>query len=287
MSTPTTLTPKKKLRCITYLSPGVPIEWFESILYYLEATLDCEGYIIHESRHSGPPPDRVDPFTTDDVDLGFMCSSGFIRLKEEGNKYISLCKAAPVHIHPNGQGKPVYFSDVVVRASERSKYVSFTDLKGHSFTYNGTDSLSGSLVVLKELKKLGYNSNFFGNLIHSGSHIRSLQMILDKKVDTAAIDSNVLKSFLKEHPEYREKLAVLTSFGPMPIYPIVFNARMPVEDQEKITAALLCMHKDPEWYSKMAENNVQQFVSIDESLYDMEADIKTLVKGLSISPAYY
>lgn len=61
----------------------------------------------------------------------------------------------------------------------------------------------------------------------TGSHIKSLQMILDKKVDTAAIDSNVLRSFLKVHPEYKEKLTVLTSFGPMPIYPIVFNARMP------------------------------------------------------------
>lgn len=47
------------------------------------------------------------------------------------------------------------------------------------------------------------------------------------------------------------------------------------------------MHEDSEWHAKMAENNVQQFVPVDDSLYDMEADIKSLVKGLSISPAYY
>ena len=62
--------------------------------------------------------------------------------------------------------------------------------------------------------------------LSQGSHHRSLQMILDKKADAAAIDSNALQSFLHIHPEYKDKLAILTSFGPMPIYPIVFNSRM-------------------------------------------------------------
>ena len=51
----------------------------------------------------------------------------------------------------------------------RSKYTTFSDLRGHSFAYNGPDSLSGSLMVLAELKKLGYNASFFGNLMHSGT----------------------------------------------------------------------------------------------------------------------
>jgi ABC-type phosphate/phosphonate transport system substrate-binding protein len=52
-------------------------------------------------------------------------------------------------------------------------------------------------------------------------------MVLDRKADFAAIDSNSLQYYLLEHPEVKKNLKVLTSFGPMPIYPVVFNSRLP------------------------------------------------------------
>ena len=47
------------------------------------------------------------------------------------------------------------------------------------------------------------------------------------------------------------------------------------------------MHKNPEWQMKMTDNNVQCFVPISDSFYDMEKSIMDLVKGLSLSTAYY
>ena len=47
-------------------------------------------------------------------------------------------------------------------------FTSFVDLKGLTFAYNDPVSLSGSLVVLGNLKKMGYDSSFFGNMLHSG-----------------------------------------------------------------------------------------------------------------------
>lgn len=51
-------------------------------------------------------------------------------------------------------------------------------------------------------------------------------MILDNKADVAAIDSNVLKFYLQQNPQDEENLSTVTSLGPMPIYPIVFNSRL-------------------------------------------------------------
>ena len=51
-------------------------------------------------------------------------------------------------------------------------------------------------------------------------------MLLDGRVDAAAIDSNVLQYFLLEHPEYKDRLHVMTSVGPLPAPPVVVNSRM-------------------------------------------------------------
>ena len=60
----------KKLRLITYLSPGLPVELFEAIEDYLEEVTGLETSLLYESRWSGPPTDRKDPFTEDEVDIG-------------------------------------------------------------------------------------------------------------------------------------------------------------------------------------------------------------------------
>ena len=59
-----------QLRLITYLSPGLPVEFFEMISHYLEEKMKCPVYLIYESRWTGPPEGRADPFTLDHVDLG-------------------------------------------------------------------------------------------------------------------------------------------------------------------------------------------------------------------------
>lgn len=277
----------KKLRLMTYLSPGIPIQVFEVLLHYLEEVTGMEGYLITESRWSGPPAERGDPFIDDIADVVFMCSSAYLRLKHDKNKYMELCPVAPVHTHEKGGGEAVYFSDLVVNSSKKSDYGNFVDLKGQTFAFNDPISLSGSLVVLGHLKKNGYNSSFFGNMLHSGSHLKSIKMILDNKAEVAAIDSNVLKFYLQQNPQDEENLTTVTSLGPMPIYPIVFNSRLSANLKKKISEALLGMHKLPEWQPQLEECNIERYTEIDDSLYDLETSLMELCKGLSLSSVYY
>ncbi|XP_046380525.2 uncharacterized protein LOC124151886 [Haliotis rufescens] len=284
MSAPT---PKQKLRLITYLSPGVALEVFEMVLQYLESVLDVDASLIYESRWSGPPPTRVDPFTDNQVDIAFMCSTAFLRLIRDKNQHVELCQAAPLHRHPNALSRPVYFSDVVVHVDNVAKFKTLHDLKGSRWAYNDTVSLSGNIIVLAELKRLGVNASFFGNVIQSGGHLKSIEMVLNSTVDGAAIDSNTLQTFAERFPEKRKKLAVVTSLGPMPIYPVVFNSRLSAEMKEKITNALLDVSKSPEWSEKFLSVNILGYSPIDMSLYNRETEIVDLVKNMSISPAFY
>ena len=54
-----------------------------------------------------------------------------------------------------------------------------------------------------------------------------------------------------------------------------------------ITQALLDMHKHPKWLSRLSEFQVERFVPIDHQHYDKETELKELVKGQTILPAYY
>lgn len=60
----------KKLRLITYMSPGIPVELYETIGDYLEQETGMETTLLYESRWAGPPANRKDPFTMDEVDIG-------------------------------------------------------------------------------------------------------------------------------------------------------------------------------------------------------------------------
>ena len=60
-----------------------------------------------------------------------MCSTPYLRLCEDGNAYIKLIEAGAVHTHPNGGGRPIYFSDIIINSVDKEKYSRFEDLKGH------------------------------------------------------------------------------------------------------------------------------------------------------------
>lgn len=57
--------------------------------------------------------------------------------------------------------------------------------------------------------------------------------------------------------------------------------------KKKISEALLEMHKLPEWQPQLEEWNIERYTEIDDSLYDLEASLMELCKGLSLSSVYY
>ncbi|XP_072030086.1 uncharacterized protein [Amphiura filiformis] len=275
------------LRMMTYMSPGIPIEYYNLIAHYLEEKLGCRVYLLYESRWSGPPHDRTDPFTLGDADIGFICSTYFRRLHYSHNNDVELLPVAPLVTHIRAHGAPVYFADVIIHKDNMKKYKDFEALRGCKWAYNDPESLSGSIITLKELKKMGANANFFGHLLQSGSHLKSIDMVVNKDVDGAAIDSTTMALMMEKNPDLKRQLHILTSWGPLPIQPIITRKSLPNDLKRSIAAHLLVMHQDPKWLQKLAEFHVTKFTKTSVEMYEEDEELKKEVKGMSMNKQVY
>ena len=107
-------------------------------------------------------------------------------LLEHETPPVELLPAAPVFRDGRALGRPVYFSDLVVRRD--SPAGSFLDLRGRSWAYNDRCSLSGYYNLLKQLAEMGEHGGFFGRTCCSESHLSSIQMVAGGEVDATIID---------------------------------------------------------------------------------------------------
>src|SRR5262249_55411873 len=135
------------LRLRTYLTPSVPRSLFAYLADYLGQRLGVATELQIETRHSGPPRGVPDPFSTNQLDLGFFCAPPYIWLCEAPASPVELLPFGLVFDDPRGAGRPVYFSDIVVRAAHPAR--SFRDLVDARWGFNDRESLSGYYSVLQ------------------------------------------------------------------------------------------------------------------------------------------
>lgn len=276
-----------KLYLITYMWPGLPMGLYQTYQYLLEKVLDCDSRLIVESRWSAPPPGKPDPFTSNEVDIAFLCSTGYVKMLDDGNPNMELLPVAPVFDHPLIERNPVYFSEVIVRKDKEAMFKEFKDLKGHTLGINDIMSLSGNFVILAELKRLGYNASFFANIIPTGSHNSSIDGVIGGGIDCAAIDCLVLQKRFNEDPKLRDELHIVSTLGPSPVPPIVVNKRLPVEIKKKIETALLDVDQYPEMAERFRKFGVKSFVPVDSVFFNRTRELMETVKDQKLFPTYY
>lgn len=80
----------RTLHAGTYLSPSIPVEYFEMILQYLESKLGIHTTLLYESRWEGPRAERQDPFLSGYLDIGRMLWNFFILIFNFEIKFLKL-----------------------------------------------------------------------------------------------------------------------------------------------------------------------------------------------------
>jgi phosphonate transport system substrate-binding protein len=206
-----------------------------------------------------------DQFAAGEADVGFICGLPYVHLAREPHPPVQLL-AAPLLQGARYDGRPIYFSDVIVHVD--SHYRSFSDLRDRSWAFNDPDSHSGYNVTRHQLVSIGETRGFFGRVVEAGSHQRSIRMVCSGVVDAAAIDSQVLAVELRDHPELGTQLRVIDTLGPAGIQPVVAASRLPDELKGAITAALLAMGDDPEARARLAYGFIERFVPVADENYD-------------------
>jgi phosphonate transport system substrate-binding protein len=253
------------LRLVSYLSPSLPEGLFEAVARRISETTGIRTSLRFERQTSAPSP-AEDPFSSGRTDIGFLCSPGYVRLSQTHPPAVTLLGAAAVFEDPRTEGRPVYFSDVIVASSSAAR--SFEDLRGRTWAYNDPCSWSGYLNLLRRLRGVEQEP-FFGALRASGSHI-SVRLVAAGEVDGSAVDSNALALLLRREPMLKMRIRVLESWGPHAVQPIVLSCRMSRALGDRIGESLREMHLEPRWAMTLRSFGVVRFATVRDDDYSAE-----------------
>jgi phosphonate transport system substrate-binding protein len=244
------------LRVATFLAPNMqPI--YEFIVGYISRTLNYEMEWFVGSSYE----------ELYEADFSFVCGLPYVLYtapRREPPPITAL--AAPVLQGERYQNKPIYFSDVIVRAD--SLFRSFGDLRGRSWAYNEEISQSGYGITRYSLVKLGETNGYFGNVVKAGAHQAAIRMVCDGKVDASAIDSLVLTVEMAQHPELAQKLRIIETIGPSTIQPFVAATRLPQILRDDVQNVLSYMHTDSTAATYLQRGHIDHFVPMQDSDYN-------------------
>ena len=259
-----------EIRFVTYLSPSIPQAFFETLADHLQRSLGSEQVSLRiETRVSGPRKGYECSTFGDRVDVAFMCAPSFVWLRNLRPPPAELLGVAPVFDDERNRGRPVYFCDVIVR--DDAPIRTFSDLRGSAWAYNDKSSLSGYYGLLDKLAESGEDQTFFGSVTCSGSHLNSIEAILQGQADAAAIDSNVLRIRFRETPALRSTLRVIDSWGPYPIQPIVVNSSLHPHLKEQLRAAFFATNENERTRRVLQRFGLSHFVAVDRETYNLDA----------------
>jgi phosphonate transport system substrate-binding protein len=246
-----------KLRLVSYLAPNM-FGFYEAVGAYLSRVLGIETQ-LGQSEYDP----LEDPMMRDDkLDIAFICGLPFARRHKVVSSQLQAL-VAPVMQASRYENRPVYFSDMIVNA--QSNLQSFDDLAGKTWCYNDLGSNSGYNLVRQRLMQGGYPSCFFGKVIQSGSHQRSIRLVVEGQADCSAIDSTVLEQELRDFPELSPHLAVIESIGPCPMPPVVAAQHLG-SDLINCLLSALCQ-PDAELQVAMTRSHIQRYVPVQSEDY--------------------
>jgi phosphonate transport system substrate-binding protein len=239
----------------SYLAPNVhPV--YETVTEEVGRRLNVATDLVVETSYESCERDVYE--------VCFVCSLPYITFERRGTAP-AVPVAAPILRGRRYGGKPIYFSDVIVRNG--APFGSFRDLRGASWAYNEPLSWSGYGITRYHLLTLGELDGFFGEVIEAGFHEESMRMVARGEVDASAIDSQVLAVALRDDPVLRETLRVVDALGPSTIQPVAVSRRVPEEMRVAIRDVLVTMADDPHVRERLAVGQVARFLPIGPEDY--------------------
>lgn len=254
---------RDKLRLVSYLAPNM-FGFYEAVGAYLSRLLGVESQLVQSQYDPLEDPMMLE----DQLDIAFICGLPFARHQRVVSTQLQAL-VAPVMQASRYQNRPVYFSDIIVNAD--SNLLCFDDLVGKTLCYNDPGSNSGYNLLCQRLIQAGYPSSFFGKIIQSGSHQRSIRLVVDGLADCSAIDSTVLEQELRDLPELSHRLRVIESIGPCPMPPVVAAQRLGSAFIDSLKSALC--HPDTELQSAMERSRIQRYVAVQSEDYTAIANM--------------
>jgi len=246
----------KPLIFATFLAPTME-PFHAAVAEYVGARVGLGGRLVTGTS--------LDQISAREADVAFAARLPYIRLAEDDPEAVEPL-AAPVVAQPRYEGRPISFSDIVVRSG--SGLTSFADLRGRAVSYEGTGPASDYGLILRLLAARGEVEGYFGRVVEAGSARRSLELLLAGATDASVVDSHVLAVAVRDRPGLAEQLCVIDTLGPAPTQPVVAARRLPDGLRSEIRHLLVSMHEGVQGREVLALGLVERFAEVDDATYD-------------------
>ncbi|WP_077000284.1 phosphate/phosphite/phosphonate ABC transporter substrate-binding protein [Variovorax sp. KK3] len=205
----------------------------------------------------------------DDLGLAMMCGLPFSQRAPRPTLI-----AAPVPSPVRYGGKPVYFTDIVVRAD--SKHQRLRDTFGGVVGYTLADSMSGGVALRDHLAPFRADRGArlyrtaVGNLIHARGVIEALAAGI---IDVGPLDSYYHDLLRRHDPDFAGQVRTIASTAPRPIPPLVATGPLPHDMLARLRDALQQSVREPSLRDVAERLLLAGFAMPDPADYDVLARI--------------
>ncbi len=205
--------------------------------------------------HPAPAP-LPELWARPDLAAVFMCGLPFSRATPQPQLI-----AAPVPEPAEFHGRPIYWSEFVVRADAAAR--TLADTFGGRIAFTGTESQSGFAAPLRHLRDSGAGAPLYREIIAPQITPQgALAAVAEDRADVAAIDAyshRLLRRFL---PELAARVRVVARTEPRPIPPLVAARGF-----DALTQAFLAAHQDVALHPTLADLRLSRFVPVEPAAY--------------------
>jgi phosphonate transport system substrate-binding protein len=237
------------------VAPEKALEMYQGFIDYLAEKLGRKPVSLYRPTYS----ETNDLIRYQRCDIAVVCTYPFIRGEREFGMQALVV--------PRIKGETTYQSYIIVPPS--SPVRSLMDLRGKRFASADIVSTTGWLFPAMTLMEAGENpATFFGEHFLTGSHDKSIQAVIDRFVDGAAVHGIVYAQMAAEDPSLSRKVKIIAKSPPFGIPPVVGHPSMDRDLRKAVLSVLLDMHNDPKGRAILDKLQIEKFVVPEKRLFD-------------------
>jgi|WetSurMetagenome_2_1015567.scaffolds.fasta_scaffold177257_1 phosphonate transport system substrate-binding protein len=237
------------------VSPEKSHEMYQGFVDYIAEKLGRKPVSLYRPTYS----ETSDLVRYQRCDIAVVCTYPFIRGEREFGMQALVV--------PQIKGETTYQSFIIVPKSSSAK--SLFDLRGSRFAAADIISTTGWLFPAMTIMNAGENPNrFFGNLIITGSHDKSIQAVMDGFVDGAAVHGIVYDQMTADNPSIPNKIRIIGKSPPFGIPPVVAHPGMDPNLRKATISILLDMHNNDRGKKILDGLQIERFVVPQKGLFD-------------------
>ncbi len=257
-----------KIGVAAMISPKNTVRYYKQLIDYVGVKLGSPVEMVQKENY-----DEMDSLLEHgDVQVAFICAGPYVK---DHAKF-----GAELLVAPQSYGQTFYYAYIIVHKD--SRIMDMAGLKGKKFAFTDPKSNTGKLVpTYMVAREYGVTpEKFFGDIVYTRSHDKSIEAVAEKLVDGASVDSLIYDYAAKKNPVYTAETRILRKSPPYGIPPLVVNKGMDPALKNKLKGIFMNMHSDPAGKAILDGIMVDKFIVPKDADYNSVRDMDTWVSKM-------